>query len=70
MRSSCWRSYFDASGVLLCEVALFGFFIRAGGLLGTVPPAHFWARRNRSGPREYSLRYSGCWGCAYPAGCS
>ncbi|MGH9104480.1 MAG: LysM peptidoglycan-binding domain-containing protein, partial [Acidimicrobiales bacterium] len=46
MRSSRLRGYLDAFGVLICELALLGFFVKSGRLLGTVPLAHLasWAQ--------------------------
>ena len=40
------RGYFDALGVLICEVSLLVVFLRANSLLGTVDLSHFttWLR--------------------------
>src|SRR5271170_3016450 len=40
------RGYFDALGVLICEVVLLAVLLKAGSLLGTVDLVHFatWLR--------------------------
>ena len=44
------RSYIDAAGVLLCEAVLLAFFVKAGGLLGSVDLVHFSTWAQQSGP--------------------
>lgn len=52
MRSQRRRGYLDAVGVLVGEAVLFAFFVRAGGLLGTVQFAHFAAWSQSVGPER------------------
>ena len=46
------RGYFDALGVLICEVVLLATLLKAGSLLGTVDLAHFAAWLRATSPQR------------------
>ena len=63
------RGYFDAFGVLICEVVLLATLLKAGSLLGTVDLAHFATWLQATSPQRVVTAVSVCWEPQSRAGC-